>query len=233
MITRWTPARSAIWTTLLTALAARLASAAPPAAPPAPAMPPTQAWRFDEDTLHQPPPGFEFGQTGRGRPGTWRVEDQNGVPSPPNVLVQSEADAGKGLTRFALAGSKKYGDVRARVRCRPLHGGTDKGCGVVVRWQSDSVYLLAHVSARKGEVALYAQSGEVRRELARKSVAVAAGAWLTLELEAKGDALQVMLDGKPVVKAKDGMLRGSGRIGVATAADAHSLFDDLEVWDVK
>ncbi|MSP90547.1 MAG: hypothetical protein EXR79_01890 [Myxococcales bacterium] len=194
---------------------------------------PVQRWTFDQDTLHQPPPGFEFGFTGRGRPGTWVVEDQNGVPSAPNALVQSEGDAGRAMTRFALAGSKKYADVRVRVRCKPLHGGTEKGCGVIVHWQSDSQYVLARASALKHEVVLFVQSGEIRRELGRKKASVAAGRWLTLAVEAKGETLTVRLDGKVVLSVKDGMARGNGRFGVATEADAHSMFDDLEVWDAK
>ncbi len=54
-------------------------------------------------------------------------------------------------------------------------------------------------------------------------------AWHQLELEVKGDALAVSLDGKRVVEAHDKTFAEPGRIGVWTHVSSLATFDDFAI----
>jgi hypothetical protein len=47
-------------------------------------------FNFDADTPGQAPKGFQFGLTGKGKPGQWIVQAVNDAPSGKNVLVQGD-----------------------------------------------------------------------------------------------------------------------------------------------
>ena len=49
-------------------------------------------FNFDSDTPGQPPKGFQFGLTGKGRPGKWIVQTAEDAPSGKNVLAQTDGD---------------------------------------------------------------------------------------------------------------------------------------------
>jgi hypothetical protein len=200
------------------------------AAKPNPEPPPTFAWTFDGDRLQQPPVGFVFGMTGKGRAGQWEVQDQNGAPSPSNVLVQTDSDPSRGRVPFALPHKRSFQDLRLRVKCKPQLGGVEKSCGLVARWQGDRRYYGLRLSALKGDLLIYAQDGDTKHELVRKPAACKVGEWHTLEFTLKGEALEAKVGGKVVAAVKDGKLKGAGQFGVATDGDALTYFDDLEVW---
>ena len=49
-------------------------------------------FNFDSDSPGQPPKGFQFGLTGKGRPGNWIVQAADDAPSGTNVLAQTDGD---------------------------------------------------------------------------------------------------------------------------------------------
>src|SRR5262249_12216624 len=181
---------------------------------------------FEGDPTGAPPAGFEFGRTGQGAPGHWVVQAEEGVPSGAHVLVQTDTDAHDHPFPLAYAGPE-LADLRLSVRCRPVAGRVDQGCGLVFRLKDANNYYVARANALEDNVRLYHVVDGKRRQFAGWNGKVASGAWHELAIEAQGDHFQVFFDGARVIDAKDGTFAGAGKFGVWTKADSLIHFDDL------
>jgi len=181
---------------------------------------------FEGDPPGAPPAGFEFGRTGQGAPGHWVVQAEEGAPSGAHVLVQTDTDATDYRFPVAYAGPE-LADLRLSVRCRPVAGRVDQGCGLVFRLKDANNYYVARANALEDNVRLYHVVDGKRRQFAGWNGKVASGAWHELAIEARGDRFQVFFDGVRVIEAKDGTFAGAGKFGVWTKADSLIHFDDL------
>src|SRR5205807_7015900 len=109
---------------------------------------------FEHDEPGQAPSGFEFGRTGEGRPGKWVVREEEGAPSGTRALVQTDADQTD--FRFCVAhAGPPLKDLRLSVRCKPISGKVDQGCGLVWRLRDADNYYLARANALEDNVRLY------------------------------------------------------------------------------
>ena len=118
-------------------------------------------FRFDGDTVDQPPRGFEFGRTGGGALGRWVVRAETDAPSAPHVLAQVDSD--KTDYRFPVAFTgPALADLRLSVKCKPVSGRVDQGCGVVFRLKDADNYYVARANALEDDVR--SLPGLVRRE---------------------------------------------------------------------
>ncbi len=98
-------------------------------------------FNFDADKPGEPPKGFEFGRTGQGAPGKWVVQAEKDAPSAPNVLAQVDTDATD--YRFPVAfTAPEMNDLRLSVKCKPVAGKIDQGCGLVFRLKDADNYSL-------------------------------------------------------------------------------------------
>ena len=87
---------------------------------------------FEADGVGQQPKGFEFGRTGEGRVGVWKVLVQQDAPSGKKVLAQTDADSTDNRFPVAFTGPATK-DLRLSVRCKPVSGAGDQGCGLIFR----------------------------------------------------------------------------------------------------
>ncbi|HET9554743.1 MAG TPA: hypothetical protein VFP50_17380 [Anaeromyxobacteraceae bacterium] len=184
---------------------------------------------FQADALDAPPAGFTFARTGQGAPGRWVVKLDPTSPAGDHVLAQVDGDTTGYRFPVAIADAPALRDLRAEVRCRPVAGHVDQACGLVVRYRDAGNYYVARANALEGNVNLYRVVGGRREELAGWSGEVASGAWHALAVEARGEALQVSWEGKPVIRATDRTFRDAGKVGVWTKADSITHFDALTV----
>jgi hypothetical protein len=181
---------------------------------------------FESDRPSEPPQGFSFGRTGKGPPGKWVVQAVDDAPSGKNVLVQSDADRTDYRFPVAYTGPDLK-NLRLTVRCKPVAGKVDQGCGLVFRLKDADNYYVARANALEDNVRLYHVVKGERRQFAGWNGKVASGAWHELAIEAQGDHLQVFYDGKKVIDAHDKTFGEPGKFGVWTKADSIIQFDDL------
>jgi hypothetical protein len=183
-------------------------------------------FNFDADTAGQPPRGFEFALTGKGKPGTWIVQTVDGAPSGKNVLAQIDGDATDYRFPIAYTGPELK-DLRVSVKCKPVAGKVDQGCGIVWRLKDKDNYYITRANALEDNVHLYRVVQGRRIRFAGWDGKVASGAWHELAVEMAGDHLQVFFDGKKVIDDHDGTFKEAGKFGVWTKADSIVQFDDL------
>ena len=181
---------------------------------------------FDADAAGGTPPGFEFGRTGGGAQGKWIVKEEKDAPSAPNVLAQVDADATDYRFPVAFTGPEMK-DLRLSVKCKPVSGKVDQGCGLVFRLKDADNYYITRANALESNVRLYHVVKGRRIQFAGWNGKVASGVWHDLSVEAKGDHFQVSFDGKKVMDAHDKTFPDAGKFGLWTKADSVIYFDDL------
>jgi Domain of Unknown Function (DUF1080) len=187
---------------------------------------PSKTWNFDSDTVDKPPAGFSFGRTGKGADGQWVVRAENDAPSKPNVLAQVSTDNTD--YRFPVAfTAPEMKDLRLSVKCKPISGKVDQGCGLVFRLKDADNYYVVRANALEDNVRLYHVVQGGRRQFAGWNGKVASGKWHELSVEAKGDHFQVFFNGKKVMDAHDKTFPDAGKVGLWTKADSVIYFDDL------
>jgi hypothetical protein len=188
--------------------------------------PSSKTWNFDSDGAGKPPSGFSFGRTGKGAEGQWVVRAESDAPSKPNVLAQVSTDDTDYRFPVAFTGPEMK-DLRLSVKCKPISGKVDQGCGLVFRLKDSENYYVARANALEDNVRLYHVVKGSRRQFAGWNGKVASGQWHELAIEAKGDHFQVFFNGKKVMDAQDKTLPDAGKVGLWTKADSVIYFDDL------
>src|SRR5713101_1418286 len=188
--------------------------------------PSTKTWNFDSDAVGKPPAGFSFGRTGKGAEGQWVVRSENDAPSKPNVLAQVSTDDTDYRFPVAFTGPELK-DLRLSVKCKPVSGKVDQGCGLAFRLKDPDNYYVARANALEDNVRLYHVVKGKRVQFAGWNGKVKSGVWHELAVEAKGDHFQVFFDGKKVMDARDQSFGEAGKFGLWTKADSVIYFDDL------
>jgi hypothetical protein len=183
-------------------------------------------FNFDADTPGQPPKGFQLALTGKGEPGKWLVETAEDAPSGKNVLAQRDGDTTDYRFPIAYTGPALK-DLRLSVKCKPVAGKGDQGCGLLWRLKDPDNYYIARANALEDNVHLYRVVGGRRIRFAGWDGKVASGAWHELAVEMIGDHIQVFYEGKKVIDARDPTFTEAGKFGVWTKADSIIQFDDL------
>src|SRR4051812_23097847 len=159
--------------------------------------------------------------------GRWVVEADDGAPSLPNVYRQRKP-FGAGDVPRVLVSALTFGDLRARVSCRPEKGTLARGCGLVLRAEDEQNYDVALIDALEGRVALVHVAHGDETPLADATMPPAHSDWRMIEMSAHLRMISVSIDGVRLIDAREDDYR-SGGVGLLTPADAISAFDDFEV----
>ncbi len=189
---------------------------------------------FSQDTIDQPPKGFEFGHTADvGRPGKWIVQADGAN----HVLAQTDADPTRSRFPVAVLSDIAAADVDLSVRIRPVSGGIDQAAGLVWRYQNQDNYYIVRANALEDNVVLYKVEGGKRTDLPLKGEGrtygkkseVPSAQWSTLRVVANGRLFEVYFNGSKLYEVEDATFAEPGKVGVWTKADSVTQFDDLTV----
>ena len=188
-----------------------------------------KTWTFDADKPDAPPAGFSFARTGQGAEGKWLVKAVPDAPSPGNVLAQTDGDTTDYRFPVAVADAPALKDLRLSVKCKPVAGKGDQGCGLVFRFRDADNYYVVRANALEDNVRLYHVVKGRRVQFAGWDGKVASGVWHALSIQAKGTHFEVSFNGKKVIDTTDDTFADAGKVGVWTKADSIIYFDDLSV----
>jgi len=183
---------------------------------------------FDSERPNEAPPGFEFGRTGNGALGKWVVKADKSAPSAPNVLAQTDTDDTDYRFPIAFTGPALK-DLHLSVKCKPVSGRVDQGCGLVFRLKDADNYYVTRANALENNVRLYHVVKGKRIQFAGWNGKVTSGVWHELAVDAQADHFQVFYDRNKVIDAHDKTFSDAGKVGLWTKADSVIYFDDLTV----
>ena len=189
---------------------------------------------FSDDTVGQPPKGFEFGHTAKaGAPGKWVIQAEG----PNKYLVQTDADSTRARFPVAVVTHVTAADVDVSVRFRPVSGRVDQAAGLVWRYQNEDNYYIVRANALEDNVVLYKVENGKRTDLAvkgegrtyGKKADVSAAQWSRLRILATGPRFEVHFNGTKLYEVEDATFKQAGKVGVWTKADSVTQFDDLTI----
>jgi hypothetical protein len=194
----------------------------------------TRTFDFEQDTVGQPPKGFQFGHTAKtGNPGRWVVQ-QDGAAK---CLAQTDDDRTRSRFPVAVVSDVSAANVDLSVRFKPISGRVDQAAGLVWRYQDEDNYYIVRANALEGNVVLYKVQAGKRTDLPvkgegrtyGKKASVPSRQWGTLRIVANGNLTEVYLNGNKLYEVEDATFSAPGKVGVWTKADSVTCFDDLTV----
>ena len=184
---------------------------------------------FEKAEAGKLPAGFTASVLGDGGPSRWEVVADEKAPSGKLVLAQTSADGTNKRYAVCSYDERSAKDLKAAVRFKAVSGKVDQAGGLCVRFKDARNYYVIRANALEGNVRFYKVVDGERKQLAGADLAVSAGEWHALALEAKGSHFVGSFDGKKVLEADDETFKDSGKVALWTKADSVTRFDDLAI----
>jgi len=203
-------------------------SAPEPAEAPKPAAEKLHRWNFDAVAPDRLPAGWTVAETsGAGTPATWRVVADASAPSKPHVLAMTEnRNSGRTFNMLICKGTVLK-DLELAVKVKPIAGKEDQGGGVVWRYQDENNYYIARWNPLEDNFRVYRVKDGRRKRLGTADVQLDPAQWHEVRIVMRGSKIEAYLDGKRLIKLRDGTFSEAGKIGLWTKADARTAFDDF------
>lgn len=186
---------------------------------------------FDADPLGKVPSGWTVPMAGSGSASRWEVLRDLTAPTQPYVLAQLSADSGANRFPLAIFNAVSLRDGDVSVRLKPVAGRLDQSGGVVFRYRDAGNYYLASTDARQQDVALFKVENGQRIPIGSPvKHEVPANAWRILKISVSGARIQVYLDHRRILSAEDSTFTAAGKVGLSTARDSVTYFDDFRIY---
>ncbi len=185
---------------------------------------------FDADAVGKIPPGWSVPITGSGPAPRWVILRDGTAPTRPYVLAQLSADTNGDRYPLAILDAVRLRDGDVSVRLKPVAGRLDQGGGVVFRYRDPKNYYLALADFKRQSVALFKVANGQRIPIASPARhELPANSWRILKISVGGSAIQVYLDHRRILRAQDRTFTAAGQVGLWTARDSVTYFDDFRV----
>ena len=200
-------------------------------------------YRFDfgQFSLGQCPTGFVSVVSGFGKPGEWKiVEEQvssliapfsSNAPQTAKrpILAQTSQDRTGEHFPILLFDNEIYADFTLTTRFRIISGSVAQMAGVTFRAADEKNYYVVCASALDNYVRFYKSIANIRSTPIGRQTKVAAGVWHELKVTCKGSEIRCELDGLECLPPLNDTSLASGKIGFWTKSDSVSQFVDARV----
>jgi len=182
---------------------------------------------FGANAIGAPPPNFEFGITGQGRPGHWiTVNDATALGGV--AVEQSERDPTEDRSAFAVYRQLSLQDFKASVHLKFMRG-TIPTAGIAFRFADANNYYVLTANALQGRVDVWRVVDGKMQQIAGTEAEVVFSHWHTLEITAQADAFTVTFDDSWLFTAFDRTFSKDGRLGLWTEEDTLTRFARLDI----
>ncbi len=169
----------------------------------------------------------------------WQVVQRSDAPSGRHVLVMKRPAVTGGLFGIGSVFNLCYcpdvslEDLKATVSFKSLTGDEDRGGGIVWRMADENNYYVARFNPLEDNFRFYYVKDGTRVMIASAKVVLKDNGWHTMSVVQRGDRFEGYIDGKKLLSAVDGHIKGAGAVGLWTKADAVTLFDDFRLYRIK
>lgn len=185
---------------------------------------------FDNGPAGVEPAGWSFAAPTRGHAPQWRVLKDTSAPTQPNVLAQVSRD-GDERCPIAIYDRLTVENGDFQVRIKPVSGRDDRSGGVVWRYQDPNNYYLVRLNALTNDIVLFKVEKGVRSQLsAPVPHDIPSNAWSILKVSVRGNRFQVYVNHRRVLQGVDSTFRAPGKVGLWTAPDSITYFDDFRAY---
>ena len=200
-----------------------------------------QTFNFGEDLPGQTPPEFRSSVAGEGKPGDWKVIEEEVPPAmapltahaPPvshrGVLAQLARDPVNNHFPILIYDRATYDNFTLTTRFKIAGGAVAQMAGLVFRFQDERNFYVLLASALDGRFWFYKVVDGVRGPLIGPEVAIHKGEWHGMTVECEGNHIHCLLDGKELIPMLTDNSFLNGKIGFWTKSDSVSYFSDTKV----
>jgi hypothetical protein len=196
---------------------------------------------FSDFTIGQTPTNFHNVLAGSGRPGEWKViEDE--VPSllPPlsdkapavtrhSVLAQLCQDPADNRFPMLIYDGEAFRDFKLTTRFKIVSGAAEQMAGIVFRFQNASNFYVVRASALGQNLRFYKMVNGQFVDPFTLGTNIAVGVWHTLTVQCEGIQINCKLDDGLTMPLQVPNTFATGKIGFWTMADAVSYFGDTTI----
>jgi len=168
-----------------------------------------------------------------GRPaGDWKVVQDSGAPSSPNVLAQMLGKGAEHAYKVVLIHGTQSSNLEVEVSLFAVEGKADMGGGIIWRATDDRNYYLVRANPLEQNIRMYRVVKGVRHVIQNFDHIIDVRRWHHLRLVMHGCKVQIFFDQKPIIDLCDKTF-AEGQIGLWTKSDAVTYFDDLKLSATK
>jgi len=183
---------------------------------------------------------FHSTVTGEGKPGLWRVlEDEvpssipkllPDAPTPKkSVLAQLSRDITDEHYPILVYTNETFGDFTFTTRLKCVSGAIEQMAGIVFRYQDEKNYYYIRASAKGSTFRFFKMVNGERSAPIGPEIEIPTGVWHTLSIECKGNKIRTHFNGQPIIPELTDNSFGFGRIGFWTKSDSVSYFTDTHI----
>lgn len=195
---------------------------------------------FTDFPPNQAPTGFVSTVTGAGRPGDWRVIEDD-VPSllpafSPNapvpkrhVLAQLSQDPADEHFPLLIFTGETFGDFVLTTRFKSVRGTIERMAGIAFRIQDEKNYYVVRASAEGNSFKFYKFVDGLRSPPIGADIEVPRGAWQEIKIECKGNQIRCAFNGRELFPTLTDNSFARGKIGFWTKSDSVSYFVDTQI----
>jgi hypothetical protein len=186
---------------------------------------------FDNGPEGVQPPGWSIAMTSHGGTPEWRIVRDTSAPTQPYVLAQVSHNGAESRCPLAIYDRLTVENGDFSVRMKPISGQEDRAGGVVWRYQDPNNYYLVRANALHNNIAIFKVEKGLRTQISSVvSHDIPSNAWSILKVSVRGNRFQVYLNHRRLLQSEDGTFQGPGKVGLWTAADSVTYFDDFRVY---
>lgn len=197
---------------------------------------------FSGAKLNELPPGFRSTVSGQGKPGEWKViEDESVPPAAPAgakatvttrhpVLAQLARDTTDEHFPLLIFDGETFGDFALTTHFKIVDGAAEQMAGVAFRIQDEKNYYVARASALGHSFRVYRVVQGERMPPVGADIQIRTNAWHELTVDCQGNEIRCRLDGQQVLPAiKTDNEMPEGKVGFWTKSDSVSYFGDTRI----
>lgn len=177
--------------------------------------------------------------TNQGAAPRWEIIKDPSARTQPYVLAQVSSDQHQDRFPLAILNSVSLRDGDISVRLKSVSGRDEQGGGLVFRYRDERNYYMVRASARQDDVTVYKiENGRCRPILPRGMPPSEFGVkhdirpntWNILKVSVRGSRFQVYVNHRRILEASDSTFAQPGKVGLLTAGDSVTYFDDFRVY---
>ena len=191
-----------------------------------------RTFRFANKDAGRLPPSWKAEKTGKGDGSLWKVVADETAPSKSGHVLAQTAKGPRRLFNLCVVEDTAFSDVSMSVAFKAIRGKIDQGGGLVWRYQDANNYYICRFNPLENNLRIYTVVAGTRRQLASADLDIPAGQWNRLRVVMKGELIVCSVAGLDL-DVRDDTIKGAGKIGLWTKADAETYFDDLRVRGTK
>jgi hypothetical protein len=196
---------------------------------------------FSQAKLNETPPGFRSTLSGEGKPGEWKiVEDElpptlapanakSSVTARRQVLAKRAGDPADEHFPLLVFEGEIFDDFTLTTRFKTVAGAVEQMAGIAFRFQDERNYYVVRASSLGNTFRFYKFVDGIRSAPVGPEIEIPKGVWHELAVECKGNQIHCFLNGKQVIPALTDISFTEGMVGFWTKSDSVCYFADTRI----